>query len=141
MLALTPLGGDTTMPDQMDPTQRFAMSVRVQEDVVVASASGDLDYNHAAQFRERLTEARDALTPLALVLDLSAVTFCDSMGVGALAVLLNQSREHGVSLVLSALPTHLERVLTLTGLRPAFRVEPTVDDAVSAVRAHRSPPV
>jgi anti-anti-sigma factor len=123
------------MPELIDPSNSFALSVRFLEDVVVAKAAGELDYHHAGAFQERISEARDALTPVAVVLDLAEITFCDSMGVGVLVLLLNQSRQRGIALVLAALPTHLERVLTLTGLRSAFRVEATVDDAVHAVRA------
>ncbi|MBP2708653.1 STAS domain-containing protein [Microbispora sp. RL4-1S] len=126
------------MPELTDTSRRFTMSVRHHEDVVVAKASGDLDYHHAGLFQERIAEARDALAPRGVVLDLGAVTFCDSMGIGVLVLLLNQGREQGIRLVLTRLPAHLERVLTLTGLRVAFRVEPSVDDAVRAVSGGRT---
>ncbi|MEV4297454.1 STAS domain-containing protein [Microbispora rosea] len=73
-----------------------------------------------------------------LVLDLSGVTFCDSMGVGVL-VLLEQSREQQSSLVLSSIPPVMERILVITGLQSAFRVEPSVEEAIQVVQASSRP--
>ncbi|GAA3614548.1 hypothetical protein GCM10022419_119680 [Nonomuraea rosea] len=66
------------------------------------------------------------------MVDLSGLTFCDSMGVGVL-VLLRQSREQHSTLVLSALPPRLERILTITGLRTAFQIEASVEEATTQV--------
>ncbi len=64
---------------------------------------------------------------------LGGLTFCDSMGVGVLVLLLRQSREQQSTLVLSALPAHLGRILTITGLRTAFQVEASVEEAIQVV--------
>ncbi|GAA0386280.1 hypothetical protein GCM10009530_41590 [Microbispora corallina] len=122
------------MADQIDPSESFAVSLGLHEDFIVARASGDLDYHHAGLFHKQVKEAWEAAQPAALILDLSEITFCDSMGVGVLVMLLNQSREQDSPLVLTGVPPHLGRILTITGLRAAFLVEPTLDDAIEAAR-------
>ncbi|MEW9532702.1 STAS domain-containing protein [Microbispora sp. NPDC049125] len=121
------------MTEHTDPAERFTVSIGVREGVIVASASGELDYHHAGRFQERISEAWETLRSPALILNMAAVAFCDSMGIGVLVLLRNRSREQGRLLVLSALPAHLERVLTLTGLRGAFLIEPSVEDAIRSV--------
>ncbi|ETK30489.1 STAS domain-containing protein [Microbispora sp. ATCC PTA-5024] len=122
------------MADQIDPSESFAVSLGLHEDFIVARASGDLDYHHAPLFHKQVKEAWEAAEPAALILDLAGITFCDSMGVGVLVLLLNQSHEQEGPLVLTGVPPHLDRILTITGLRTAFLVEATVDDAIEAAR-------
>ncbi|GIH65403.1 hypothetical protein Msi02_62200 [Microbispora siamensis] len=57
------------------------------------------------------------------------------MGVGVLVLLLKQSREQQSSLVLSSIPPVMERILMIRGLRSAFRVEPSVEEAIQVVQA------
>lgn len=77
--------------------------------------------------------------PGGLVVDMSGLTFCDSRGVGVLVMLLRQSREQHSTLVLSAIPPHLGRILTITGLRTAFQIEASVEEAIPAVQAAPGP--
>ncbi|WP_440088526.1 STAS domain-containing protein [Streptosporangium sp. LJ11] len=75
-----------------------------------------------------------------LVVDPGGVTFCDSMGVGVLVLLLEQSREQQSALFLANIPPALERVLTITGLRTAFQVETSAEEAIQKAQAAQSRP-
>ncbi|TDE57721.1 hypothetical protein E1295_07070 [Nonomuraea mesophila] len=56
------------------------------------------------------------------------------MGVGILVLLLRQSREQQSTLLLSAVPHHMERILAVTGLLTAFHIEASVEEAVQVVQ-------
>src|SRR3954464_2404317 len=127
------------MSEQINPDERFAMSIGLHEDCIVVRASGELDHHYAGLFQKQIKEAWHALRSTALVVDLSEITFCDSMGVGVLVLLLHQSRAESSPLVLTGIPPQLERILTLTGLRRAFVVEPSVEEAIQTVKGGAPP--
>jgi anti-sigma B factor antagonist len=123
-----------SMDEDADSSERFNVSIGLHETFIVASATGELDYGSAHLLRQQVKDAWQATDSAGLVLDLGGVTFCDSIGVGVLVLLLRQSREQHSNLVLSNLPPLLERILTITGLRTAFQVEESVEEAIQTVQ-------
>ncbi|HEX4811874.1 MAG TPA: STAS domain-containing protein [Nonomuraea sp.] len=115
--------------------ERFTVTIGLHEDFIVARAAGELDYASAGLLHRQIKDAWASTQSAGLVVDLSGLTFCDSMGVGILVLLLRQSREQHSTLVLSAIPHHLERILTITGLRTAFQAEASVEEAIQVVQA------
>lgn len=87
----------------------------------VCRLAGDLDAENAARLRavlsEQLDEGSDA------VVDLSALGFIDSSGLGVLVGALKRFQSAGRDLHLRAPTTALQRVLDMTGLASAFVVE------------------
>ncbi|NRQ30609.1 STAS domain-containing protein [Nonomuraea sp. NN258] len=102
-------------------------------------AAGELDYTSAGLVHRQVKDAWQTTDSAGLVLDLKGVTFCDSMGVGVLVLLLRQSREQQRNLALSGIPPLRERILTITGLRTAFQVETSVEEAIQTVQASPQP--
>lgn len=86
-----------------------------------------------------MKDAWQATQSASLVLDVSGVTFCDSMGVGALVLLLRQSREQHSNLVLAGIPPLLERILAITGLRIEFQGETSAEEAIQTVQVPPRP--
>lgn len=66
-----------------------------------------------------------------LVMDMSAVTFLDSAGVGALVSLFVTRRNNGKTLALAALTQQGNAVLQVSGLLKLLPVYPSVEEAVS----------
>jgi anti-anti-sigma factor len=66
-----------------------------------------------------------------LVLDMSAVSFLDSAGVGALVSLFVTRRNHGKTLALAALTQQGTAVMQVSGLLKLLPVYPSVEEAVS----------
>ncbi|GAA4225910.1 hypothetical protein GCM10023075_24750 [Streptosporangium album] len=62
--------------------------------------------------------------------DVTALTFCDSTGVSEMIASLRRSRALGARLVLAGVHGTLERILTITGLRSAFELSPSVEEAL-----------
>lgn len=106
------------------------LSVRVQRsnDAVVLWLSGELDMATAPELRQAIVEAiADGATEL--VLDLSEVSFCDSVGLGIIVGGLKRARSRGGDLRLRAVPERLGETLALTGLDRAIVIEPSVASA------------
>ncbi|PZG19943.1 STAS domain-containing protein [Nonomuraea aridisoli] len=97
-------------------------------------ATGELDYASSNDLHQQAKDAWQKTPSQGLVLDLGGVTFCDSTGVGVLVQLLKQGREQNSTLVLASIPPRLERLLSITGLRAAFRVEPSLERAIEALQ-------
>lgn len=70
------------------------------------------------------TVVHEVLTepPPRIVLDLAAVTFCDSQGLGTLVVLSRKTSHSQSLLVLTNVAEFLRRVLDITGLRSALMI-------------------
>ena len=66
-----------------------------------------------------------------LVLDMSALTFLDSAGVGALVSLFVTRRNNGKTLSLAALTQQGNAVMQVSGLLKLLPVYPSVEAAVS----------
>ncbi|MFI6174901.1 STAS domain-containing protein [Nonomuraea sp. NPDC051191] len=128
-----------SVDDGNGPDERSTVSIGLHEGFIVARAVGDLDYASAGPLKQQIREAWAMTQSGGLVVDLSGLTFCDSMGVGVLVLLLRQSREQQSTLVLSGMPPHLERVLDITGLLTAFQVEASVEEAIQVVQAGPRP--
>jgi anti-anti-sigma factor len=76
--------------------------------------AGDLDLVTAGALRDQILEAR-ARGPAEIVLDLSGVTFIDSVGLSLLVTTHNRMVDDGVSLHV-VLPARLRRYLEIAGL-------------------------
>ena len=91
-----------------------------------------IDAPAAIGFKEALRRgAADA--PPRVVLDLSAVDFIDSSGLGAIiAVMKILSPER--RLILAGLKPNVEKVLSLTRMDKVFEIHLTLEDALSVQR-------
>jgi anti-sigma B factor antagonist len=119
-----------------DPTEpRFLVAAEPAGDgVVVLSAAGELHMSTAPTFG---AHAREVLKdgPRCVVVDLSAVQFIDSTGLGVLLNLLREvERQGGEMVVVSANPTVL-RLFAITGTDATLDVRPTRAAALQAVGA------
>jgi anti-sigma B factor antagonist len=92
----------------------------------VVVVSGAIDVQSRV---ELIDTSRAALAghPPALVLDLAAVDFIDSTGIGALIELGHDAEDAEASLVIRDPSARVRRILELTGLRDAWAVETAAD--------------
>lgn len=83
------------------------------------SLSGEVDI---AAVDELLAAARSCLDQAtnAIVLDLGAVTFIDSSGLGALVRVRNLAAERDLAIELIHVPRSVQRLFDLTGLESVF---------------------
>lgn len=94
----------------------------------VVALAGDIDIQTAPLLREALA----ALPPSEqmVVVDLSAVEFLDSSGVGALVGAAAALREGGGSLRLACPPPRVQKVFRISRLAEVIPIYDDVDEAV-----------
>jgi anti-sigma B factor antagonist len=97
----------------------------------VVRAEGELDVGTAAQLREAVNAALDAHDRL--VVDLSAVTFLDSVTLGVLIGAYNRTREAGGAFAVAVGDERVLRVFRITGLDKVFAMFATVEAALAAL--------
>ncbi|MFD9302963.1 STAS domain-containing protein [Streptomyces sp. NPDC060048] len=100
-------------------------------DLALAHVAGELDIATAPHLR---TQALALIEKgyRHLILDLQAVTFCDSSGFNALVGIFRCAKAAGGTLVLAAVPDRLQRLLHLTGLDSLLPAHPTAAHALTA---------
>jgi anti-anti-sigma factor len=84
--------------------------------IAVARVAGELDSSTAY---ELVTAVGPALTSdhhSAVVLDLRAVTFADSAGLGAIATLARHANDAGIELALRSCSPAVAKLLSISGL-------------------------
>lgn len=93
---------------------------------------GELDAFTVSQFRQSLAEL--ASTARLLLIDMSAVPFVDSAGLGALIGGIRRARELGGDVAVACNRPTLTRLLRTTGFDRIVTVAETIDDAAAALR-------
>ncbi|WP_326822342.1 STAS domain-containing protein [Streptosporangium sp. NBC_01639] len=106
-------------------------TIRRSETGPVVSVAGELDHHSSPQLREAL----DHLTLYPgdhLVLDLSALSFCDSSGITAFIVARNKALDAQAGIALAGVPEHTARVLRIIGLDQIFPIHSDTEAAITA---------
>ena len=93
---------------------------------------GELDAYTVRQFRDELAELA---TTFRLLVDISAVTFIDSAGLGALIGGLRRVRETGGDVAVACSRPGLNRLLRTVGFDWIAIVAETVDDAIAEMES------
>jgi anti-sigma B factor antagonist len=128
--------GEPSSARAASPEVEFASSFRIDEErprrtSAVLVLSGDADLHGAPELRDRLTEAMaDGVGRI--VVDLSAVTFIDSMALGVLLGARHRLRDHGGDLRLVVASPELRRIFELSLLDQVFSLAETRAEALSS---------
>jgi anti-anti-sigma factor len=97
------------------------MTTRRQSDgVLIVDVRGTLDAATVDALREALLGTLQSQRPATMIVDLTFVTFMDSMGIGALVTGYNAAREVGSRFVLRNPSEFVHRQLRVTGLAEMF---------------------
>jgi anti-sigma B factor antagonist len=109
----------------------LGLDVNVTDGVPVVAVRGEVDFGSAPRLRELLiSTAMDGHQRV--VVDLRAVDFLDSTGLGVLVGALKRYRTLGGDLLLVISTSRIRSVFELTGLTAAFPIHDTVGAAVEA---------
>ncbi len=97
------------------------ISVRHGPDETVLAVVGELDLANAEELSDAVTaEFRDS--PGRIVLDLSDLTFCDSLGLGTLIVLSRTAQNQNTFLLLRNPRPFFTQMLDITGVRQGLNI-------------------
>jgi len=114
---------------------RVESHVDYHDYIGVVKLTGDVDIVQAQELRERLMGAvRNE--DLGLIVDLTGAAYIDSVGVSLLFELAEKLTERQLRLAV-VLPHGglVERVLNIVNIGTVAELHPTVDEALSAIRA------
>jgi anti-anti-sigma factor len=107
----------------MNPSPSFSVTVDVQPDVTIVHCSGRLTIEHGNVLR---SEVQKFIKPGArVVLDLTDVTHCDSMGLGACISLYVSSKSAGCRLEVINLGQQVRKLFSMANILSLF--EPAAD--------------
>ncbi|MFH8255507.1 STAS domain-containing protein [Streptomyces roseolus] len=112
----------------------FSVEVEEEERGTVLVLRGELDHDSAVQLDEAGRRGTGAAGGAAgpVVVDLAALTFCDSSGISALLRLHRHASARGRPLELAAVPRTVRRLFALTGLDQIFTVRADAHEALAA---------
>jgi anti-sigma B factor antagonist len=105
----------------------------VDQTLVIELQEKILDARTTKDFRREVQPQLD--THQKVVLDLSALTFVDSSGLGALLSCLRQVSSKGGDLKLCSLTTQVRAVFLLVRMHRLFDIYNTKDEAIQAFNA------
>ena len=100
--------------------------------LVTVATSERLDSANVEDFRER-TQVAVGDTD-ALIIDFSATTFIDSVGLGSLVGLLKSCSQRRIPLAMACLTPQVRQIFELTHLYRLFDVFDTTEQANAAIR-------
>ena len=102
----------------------------------VIAVSGEIDVYTAPKLRERLIGLVEAGS-YQLIVDMEAVEFLDSTGLGVLVGGLKRVRAHDGSLDLVCTQERILKIFRITGLTKVFGIYESVDQAIAARKAEK----
>ena len=95
---------------------------RSQGDHIILALAGEIDLYTAPRLQSELSSVLPAAGPGMILVDMSAVDFCDSTGMNVLLAAHRLAAERGNELVLAAPRPALRKILEVTGLQSVFTV-------------------
>ena len=112
----------------------MALSIehRTESDLPVLSIAGDLDLASVPALNEAGTTVLEAGARHVIV-DIAAVSFCDSSGLSAFVRIANALAPKGGRLAVAGPQPIVRRVLEISGLVDVFLVTEDVDEAVATL--------
>ncbi|HEY3515120.1 MULTISPECIES: STAS domain-containing protein [Kribbella] len=124
----------TSQPEPRDgdmiKTTFDALTEELQPGVLLIRMSGEIDIA-STEFAAEAIRAAVAPPARLVLIDLSAVTFCSSAGLGNLVEARNLAGQHDITLALVGVGRPVDRPLSVTGLGGQFRIYGTAAEALA----------
>ena len=95
-----------------------------EENCLTAYLSGEIDHHAAKNLRETIDSRAAAQKPQKLLLNFREVTFMDSSGIGLVMGRYRLMQELGGELRVTGVPSHIRKVMRLSGLDKLAVMEP-----------------
>lgn len=109
----------------------LTLSTREVDGTTIVAVGGEIDVYTAPKLRDRITElVADGV--YTIVIDMEAVEFLDSTGLGVLVGGLKKVRAHDGSLELICTQDRLLKIFRITGLAKVFVIHDSAEGALAA---------
>jgi anti-sigma B factor antagonist len=126
---VTPFGAHTAATKEQHRMD-LGLDVQDRDGFAVLAVSGEVDVATVPRLREQL-HGLVAQGSNKIIVNLDAVDFLDSTGLGVLVGALKRVRSNDGDLYLVCTQPRIRKVFEVTGLTKVFQLFDTVDDAVS----------
>jgi anti-sigma B factor antagonist len=127
-----------SQPDSQDGemirTTFDAVTEELQPGVLLVRLSGEIDIA-TTHFASESIQAAVAPPARVVLIDVSAVTFCSSAGLGNLVEARKLAGQQGIDLALVGVGRPVDRPLSITGLGGQFQIFSSAEEAVRAMDA------
>ena len=90
------------------------------EGTVLISPAGEIDADNAHEIRDEVSALLATAAPVAITVDMSGVSFIDSVGIGALVGCYHAAAASSVRLTVTNPTAYVHRVLYISGLLGLF---------------------
>jgi anti-sigma B factor antagonist len=110
------------------------LSQRQENGIDIFQVGGRVDLSGVAEFQNSLVRAIEA-GARKIVMDVSAVQYVSSSGLGVFALALKQLQPLGGEMVFAGANSHIRHILQIVGFEKLFRSFPDVPDAMLALQA------
>ncbi len=108
----------------------LTLATREEDGRAIVAVGGEIDVYTAPKLRDQITELVSNGS-YEIVIDLEAVEFLDSTGLGVLVGGLKKVRAHDGSLELVCTQERLLKIFRITGLAKVFVIHDSVDPSVT----------
>lgn len=113
------------------------LDFQMTDDILIASACGELDHHSAAIVRDEIDETMEAFSCRHLVLDFENITFMDSSGIGVVLGRYNKVTKKGGRLFLAGCSDYIEKILYMAGIFTVIDKQKNVKDAISLLKGQQ----
>ena len=122
---------DTVTVNLLGETVDLTLATHEVDGRTVVAVGGEIDVYTAPKLRDKITELV-AAGVYDIVVDMGAVEFLDSTGLGVLVGGLKKVRAHDGSLQLVCSQERLLKIFRITGLAKVFVIPESADQALAA---------
>jgi anti-sigma B factor antagonist len=119
------------------PVSEITVTRRSEGVAEVVTVAGEIDIATYHQLRAMLITAVDA-GPGSVVVDMEAVEWIDSTGLGTLVGAYKRARDKGGTVQVAAVPDRIAKHFQVTGLTKLFGMHPTIADALAITAGART---
>jgi len=98
--------------------------------VTLVKAPRDLSIFNSSAFSQTISQKLDLCKSCKLILDMSALTFIDSSGLGSLATINEICRKKGINMIIYAVSMQILQVLKITRIDHIIKIAETKDEAL-----------
>jgi anti-sigma B factor antagonist len=121
------------LPNRDESDSMHATITDHRTDVAILRLSGELDADTATKLHTTLADLLERPVPR-IVVDLSDLKFCDSVGLSAFITSKQVIVERGGWMSFAGANPFLAQLMETVGLSRYFAIFPEVDDAIAAAR-------
>ena len=96
--------------------QNGTVKLSYTDETLYANISGEIDHHSARIIREAIDASLLAYSPEALVMDVSAISFMDSAGLGLVMGRYSKASEAGIAFTVTGVNPRIEKMFDMAGL-------------------------